>query len=68
MKLDDAVKHAAKAVDSLSGEQAAAVYALVELGKRVLRGRRAIRDLAEIVAPESHANQTQMFAPPDDGG
>jgi len=57
--LDDAVKHAAGM--QLTGRDAIAVHVLVEAGKRVLKVKRPIRELAEAVSPEGHLNQVDLL-------
>lgn len=61
MKAEDAVRRATTVASSLKGEDAVAVHVLVELARRVIRTRQAIRDLAEAVAPETHLNQQDLF-------
>lgn len=62
MKVDDAVRHCAKnIVPSLKGADAVAVHVLVETGRRVLRARKAIRQLADAVDPETQLNQQELF-------
>ena len=62
MKLDDAVEEGTQLVARLKGRDAIVVYSLVELGRAVLKSRRPIRALADILAPEAHLNQEPLFA------
>jgi hypothetical protein len=66
VKLDHAIRRAAQATTSLSGEDRVAVTVLVELGKRVAAVRKAIRQLATAVDPETDLNQSELFGPPED--
>lgn len=62
MKVDDAVRHCAKhVVPALKGKDAIAVHVLVETTRRVLGARKAIRQLADAVDPETRLNQQEMF-------
>ncbi|RLB42424.1 MAG: hypothetical protein DRH30_04840 [Deltaproteobacteria bacterium] len=66
MKLDDAIRHAATMLDGLSGKDAAAVVSLIEVGKRVKRFRKPIRQLADSFAPgAAELNQLPMFSEED---
>jgi len=71
MKVEDAVRHCAKSVvPVLKGKDAIAVHVLVETGRRVLRARKAIRQLADAVDPETRLNQQEfeMMARQDEKG
>jgi hypothetical protein len=59
VKLERAIE-VAKAAD-LKGEEKIAVHVLVQLAKRVVATRRAIRALATAVDPETDLNQDALF-------
>ena len=53
-------------LDGLSGKDAAAVVSLIEVGKRVKRFRKPIRQLADSFAPgAAELNQLPMFSEED---
>lgn len=60
MKLRDAVKRAEGALDKLPVEDRLAVMALVTMGKRLLRARRALKVVMRAVSDEEHLNQTEL--------
>jgi hypothetical protein len=57
--LDDAVKHAARM--ELSGLDKVAVHVLAEAGKRILKMKRPIRELAEAISPDANLNQVGLL-------
>lgn len=68
MKLRDAIKRAETMLDRLSAEDQLAVRALVTMGKRLLRARRALKVVMRAVSDEEHLNQTELpFDKPDEG-
>jgi hypothetical protein len=66
MLLKDAIRRAELVLDKLSPEEAAAIYALVELGKRVQRLQDPLRRLSRALLPDD-LTQTSLFAEGDDG-
>jgi hypothetical protein len=60
MKLRDAVKRAEAVLDKLPVEDRLAIMALVTMGKRLLRARRALKVVMRAVSDEEHLNQTEL--------
>lgn len=66
MKLNDAIRHAEKVVKGMKGHDAAAIHALIDVGKRVRRFQRPIRQLADTFAPRAaELNQISLFDEPE---
>ncbi len=64
MRLKDAVDHAEKLAARTSGTDAIAIHVLIEAARRMLRAKRAVRELAEAVGAREDAvdlNQTSLF-------
>lgn len=61
MNLDDAIKHGKDLASRLKGRDAAAVYALVEMAKKVRRVQKPLRQLEKALCPKEHLNQQSML-------
>lgn len=61
MNLRDAIKHSERASEGLTNEQKVAVLSLVTMARRVLRSRRALKQLMLAVSDEENLNQQEMF-------
>ena len=62
VKLHDAIVRAEKVVKGMKGHDAAAIHALIDVGKRVRRFQRPIRQLADTFAPRApELNQISLF-------
>lgn len=66
MRIDHAVRVVESMVADAKGEQAIALGVLVSFAKKVRRSRKAIRQLAQVVDPETHMNQLDLEV--DDDG
>lgn len=66
MLLKDAIRRAESVLERLSPEEAAAIYALVELGKRVQKLQEPLRRLNRALLPDE-LTQTNLFPEADDG-
>jgi len=67
MLLGDAVKRAEKLLPTLSGRDAAAIHALIEMAKRVQRFQKPLRDLHRALLPDE-LTQTSLFSNNGDDG
>jgi hypothetical protein len=62
VKLNDAIRRAETVVKDLKGHDAAAIHALIDVGKRVRRFQKPIRHLADLFAPRApELNQVPLF-------
>lgn len=63
MNLKDAADHAERMAALASGRDAVALHVLTEAARRLLRAKRAVRDLADAVGARDAAdlNQTSLF-------
>lgn len=61
MNLDDAIKHGKDLASRLKGRDAAAVYALVEMARKVRRVQKPLRQLEKALCPKEHLNQQSML-------
>lgn len=64
MKLLDAIRRAEALLPRLKTEDAAAIYALIEMGKRVHKVQEPLRRLHRVLLPDE-LTQTGLF--PEDG-
>jgi hypothetical protein len=66
VKIEDALRTAEALVPTLKGKDAVAVHVLVQLGKKVWRLRKPVRQLADAVAPDAAPlSQESLFDEPD---
>ena len=61
MNLDDTIKHADALVLRLKGRDAAAVYSLIELAKKVRRVQKPLRQLEKALCPQGNLNQESLL-------
>lgn len=68
MNLDDAIKHGRELMPRLKGRDAAAVYALVEMAKKVRRVQKPLRQLEKALCPQEHLTQQSLLQSEDGPG